>query len=168
MPARSRPDGHWLDTAAAAVPAVAAGWSAALLAPLAGASPGPAAMVAALLVFAGGWLLMRSVAAPQRAYPLRIFNVPLEVAELLLDQPVGEAMDELAELLLDDPLPEPRADSRVVQLFPAQSPASPEDLRRRVELHIRDRSGTVAAPVADAADSLRQALDELRQTLHQR
>lgn len=180
MSARSRPDGHWLDVAAAAVPAAAAAWSASLLAPLAGAPAGPASLAAGLLLFAGGWLVMRAAQAPQESYPLRLFRVPMETDELLLDCPAGDsdaaallldqpitgAMDALAELLLDDPLAEPPADSRVVRLFPVQRPACPQTLRRRVDLHVEARSGVAPSAAGDAADSLRQALDELRRTLH--
>ena len=150
MSARSRPDGHWLDVAAAAVPAAAAAWTASLLAPLAGAPAGPASLAAGLLLFAGGWLLMRAAQAPQESYPLRLFRVPMETDELLLD----------------DPLAEPPADSRVVRLFPVQRPACPQTLRRRVDLHVEARSGVAPSAAGDAADSLRQALDELRRTLH--
>ena len=182
MSARTLEAGSWLDAPAAAVPAIAAAWSATLLAPLAGLSAAIAAPVAALATFLLGWGVMRSASPRRRDFRLRIFHPPNELdgpycdasAEeqadddiLLLDRPLGDSMEALAELLLDDALPRPNPDSRVVQLFPAQP--SPSELMRRIDTHLAAGAQRGApSPESHAADSLRRALDELRQTLHRR
>ena len=177
MTARSQQTGSWLDPVAAAVPAAAAAWSAALLAPLSDLPAAVASPLAGLAMFVMGVGAMRLAAPKPAPFALRVFVPPEEEPAqpgtepdvLTLDQPLAASMDALAELLLDDPLPPPSADSRVVQLFPAQPIASAGDLKRRIDRHL----GTEAdagrhASAADAADSLRRALDELRQTLGQR
>ena len=182
MSARPQPAASWLDPVAAAVPAVAAAWSAALLAPLFEVSATLASPVAGLAMFAAGWGAMRLTAPRPAPFPLRIFQPPAEEPQmpvttqapeeadvLVLDRPLAASMDALAELLLDDPLPPPSADSRVVQLFPSQPPASPGELKRRIDRHLGLEAQIDQQPHAsDAADSLRRALDELRQTLAQR
>ncbi len=137
MSARSHLPAPWLDTAAAAVPGVAAAWSAALLAPLFDVAAGLASPLAGIGVFGAGWLLMRAASPRLADFELRAFG-----------SPVGP--DELPH---DDPLPVPGADSRVVQLFPAPHPG------------LETVSGSGGQTDGDAADSLRRALDDLRQTL---
>ena len=170
MSARTYQAGQWLDPAAAAVPAVAAAWSAALIGPLFDLPLGPASALAGLAMFAVGWGLMRRASPQSASFALRIFRPPAEPDELLLDQPLADPMDSLAELLLDDPLPPPRPNSRVVQLFPAQPMPTAGELKRRIDVHLGlqpDPDGGRNAGV-DATDSLRRALDELRQTLARR
>ena len=177
MSVRPHSSGRWLDLAVPAVPAAAAAWSAALVAPLFHVMAEAASPIAGLAIFLGGWWAMRSASARPEPFALRTFR-PGELNELLLDQfahqndddvmvldrPLTGSIDALAELLLDDPLPMPSADSRVVQLFPAQPVPSAGELKRRIDLHLgRDSDGGEAT--IDAADSLRRALDELRQTL---
>ena len=181
MSTRSQHAGSWLDPFAAAVPAAAATWSAALLAPLFDLPAQVASPLAGVAVFALGWWTMRMAAPAPRPFELRIFQPPeedpssLDVPRdsdedvLLLDQPLAASMDALAELLLDDPLPSPDAQSRVVQLFPAQPAQSPGDLKRRIDRHLGLREeANGPLPAGDASDSLRRALDELRQTLARR
>lgn len=166
----------------AAVPAVAAAWSAALLAPLVGWSPAIASPVVGLAVLAAGIAVMRW-ASPEPTFMIAPFAPPTEQAELLLDalwqdadaradvllldQPLEvslePSMEALAELVLDDPLPEPEPDSRVVQLFAAPRIPTAGELALRIDRHLGFDGD--AAPRQDAADSLRLALDELRRSL---
>lgn len=181
MSAPSHQAGSWLDAPAAAVPALAAAWSATLLGPLLGVSGALAAPIAALATFLMGWVVMRSASPRPDDFTLQVFHPPTEpdqyagdqpLAEhsdcgvLLLDRPLGESMDALAELLLDDSLPEPSPESRVVQLFPAQP--SPAELVRRIDSHLAVSERGAGPSQGPAADSLRRALDELRQTLARR
>ena len=178
MSARSNPSGQWLDLAAAAVPAVAAAWSSALLAPLADIPAGVASPAAGLAMFLAGWGLMRRAAPPAAVFAVVPFRLPAGPGEfwpesepesepaaggeddiLVLDQP-------LEELVLDDPLPAPGAQSRVVQLFPAQPLLATGPMERRIDPAGHTPTGGPAE--ANAADSLRRALDELRRTLARR
>ena len=172
-----------LDLAAAAFPGAAAGWSAWLLGPLFGWPSRIAAPAAGLMAFAIGYAVMRASTRPARA-KFRPFSIPLDTdmpdelllktpwheqapaqEVLLLDQPLNEGMDALAELMLDDPLPVPPADSRVVRMF-APAPKAGE-LVGRIERHLGRAAALPAVAQADATDSLRRALDELRQSLRQ-
>lgn len=176
--ALSSPRESFLDVAAAAVPAIAAGWSAALLGPLAGWPPLIAAPIAGIALFIGGYAVMRA-ATEEPAFTAVPFDLPGEPIEptelllerlwddavagddvLLLDTPVDERLDALAELLLDDPLPSPPADSRVVRLFAAPPMPSAGELARRIDRHLGQEQER-----PDATDSLRLALDELRASL---
>lgn len=173
MSARSNPSGHWVDIAAAAVPAVAAAWSSALLAPLADIPAGLASPAAGLAMFLTGWGVMRRAAPPEALFVVVPFRVPAEPGEswfepqpadgeesvLVLDQP-------LEELVLDDPLPAPGAQSRVVQLFPVQPMLATGPNERRGDREAQSPAGGPAE--GDAADSLRRALAELRRTLARR
>lgn len=167
MSARSTQPGLWLDPAAAAVPSAAAAWSGWSIGPLFDLPPGPASALAGLAMFGAGWGLMRGASPRSAAFALRTFRPPPEPDELLLDQPLAGPIGALAELLLDDPLPSPRPDSRVVQLFPAQPIPTAGELKRRIDVHLGLRADpdNDLSTGLDASDSLRRALDELRQTL---
>ena len=170
MSARSNQPGQWVDSAAAAVPAAAAAWSAALIGPLFDLPAVLAAGIAGLALFVAGLGLMRRASPSATPFALQIFSPPVERDELLLDQHLSDPIEELAELLLDDPLPRPRPDSRVVQLFPAQPMPTAGELKYRIDVHLglqTDLGGGGRAG-GDATDSLRRALDELRQTLARR
>ena len=173
-----------LSDLAAAVPAAAAAWSATRLAPLFDWPARLAAPIAALAVFIIGYWVMRAAAARPPRHLLNVFSIPFDPdlpselllenlwdeakvgdGVLLLDQPLEERMDAVAELLLDDPLPVPQSDSRVVRLFSATPKAG--ELVGRIERHLGRSAQIAPAAQADAADSLRRALDELRQSLRQ-
>lgn len=174
MPAYSFPRHAWLDVAAPAVPAAATAWSAALLAPLYDLPAAWASPLAAVGVLLAGWLVMRAVPNEAEQFPLRVFHAPegyeaeASNTDLLLDRPLDERLDDLAELLLDDPLPAPAPGSRVVQLFPDRPMPSPSELRQRIDRHLGMERGLHRPEPADASDSLRQALDELRESLARR
>lgn len=170
MSARSNPSGQWLDVAAAAVPAAAAAWSSALLAPLANVPAELASPAAGLALFLAGWALMRRASPPEPVFGVVPFRVPAEPGQPWLEldmaaygeEPILLLNKSLEELVLDDPLPAPSAQSRVVQLFPAQ----PLLAARRID---HDSQTPANRPgETNAADSLRRALDELRRTLAQR
>ena len=171
---------------AAAIPGAAAAWSAAQLGPLFELRAGVAAPAAGTAVFAIGYGVMRAVTRSPRV-KIQPFSIPFDTEMpgellletpwpdpapaddiLLLDQPLEASMDALAELLLDDPLPKPEAESRVVRMFTATPKAG--ELVGRIERHLGRASPAqpaISAPPADATDSLRRALDELRQSLRQ-
>ena len=174
-----------LDLSAAAVPGAAAAWSASLLGPLFDWPAPVAAPAAGLAAWMIGYAIMRASATRTRA-KVQVFSIPFE-AELpeellldtpwiapargellLLDQPLEDRIDAVAELLLDDPLPVPESDSRVVRMFAAQPKAG--ELVGRIERHLgRAPQALPSTPAiqAEAADSLRRALDELRRSLRQ-
>lgn len=168
---------RWLDVAAAAVPAAAAGWAALRLAPLTGYPAAPLAAALALGLFAAAFAVMRRT-DPPAAFALPAFAAPAAESELLLEQLWACAdtfADELVldtpvadeagadELVLDDPLALP-ADARVVRLFDPRRFPDPGELNERIARHLA-RGGPAAAPSADASDELRQALAELRSAL---
>lgn len=167
MSARTLRPTVWLDAAAAAIPAGSAIWSASVLAPLFDVAPMLAAGAAGLVVFASGLALMKLAAPREAPFEIRAFRASELDGELLLDQPLADPVAALAELLLDDPLPVVAPDSRVVQLFPRQPPPSPEELKRRVDRHLGQRStgGGAAQGAGDAGDALRLALEDLRRSL---
>lgn len=156
-----------LDAAAAAVPAAAASWSAFVLAPLFDLASTPVAALAGLAAFASGLAVMGLATPRKAAFEIRAFRPSELDDELLLDRPVADPVAALAELLLDDPLPIATPDSRVVQLFPEQPRLSPEELKRRIDLHLDGRAadGSPRPGTGDAVDALRLALEDLRRTL---
>lgn len=168
MSVRSRETGSWLDPFAAAVPGAAAAWSAALLAPLFDIPAAVVSPLAGLAMFVAGWGAMRLAAPRPAPFALPTADCVGKEDGAMLDQRLAASMDALAELILDDPLPAPSAASRVVQLFPAQPAACAGDLKRRIDLHLGLESVVEQRSPGDAADSLRRALDELRQTIAER
>ena len=167
----------WLaELAGAAAPAMAAAFAASRLAPLYGLAMPGAVLIGGGGAYAIAFLAMRAIPAEPRHLSLQAFDAVIE-DELLLDEPwqspVGELLldqrlestDAVAELLLDDPLPPPSEDSRVVQLFADGRMPSAGQLKSRIDSHLADRGK--AAPVADASDSLSEALAELRRSLRQ-
>lgn len=164
---------RWLDVGAALVPAAAAAYAAARLAPLGGYPALPLAAALTVAVFALAFAAMQRT-DPPAAFTLPAFPLPAAEAELLLehlwadgeppllDAPViGSAP--LDELMLDDPLALP-ADSRVVRLFDPSRFPDPGELNARIARHLA-RGGPAELGPADASDELRQALTELRLAL---
>ena len=168
----------WLvELMGAAVPAVAAGYAAAKLAPASGWPIATAMLLGVGGVFLAAFAALRIVPAEPRHLALpdfepdAIFDDDLTFDdELLLDQPwienkVETAIAVVAELLLDDPLSAPTPDSRVVQLFAGTRMPTAGQLKHRVDRHLAD--GAPPAPAIDAADALGEALSELRRSLRQ-
>jgi hypothetical protein len=185
----------WLvELAGATMPAAAAAFAAARLAPVEGWPVGSALAVGFVLVFAASYGAMRLIPAEARDLPLQPFEqrawdedillldqvmadepllldqeeAPLDI--LLLDQPViMAATDAVAELLLDDPLPPPSPDSRVVQLFADGRMPTAGQLKRRIDRHLAgsERPAAATAGAPDGADALSAALAELRRSLRQ-
>lgn len=151
--------------ALALVPALAAAWSAFLLAPLADLPASAAAVVAGGLIFALGLAILRLAEPRAAGFALPALPLPADEDALLLDQPLTARIDALAELVLDDPLPPLPADSRVVRLFPAHAEASPAALKARIDAHLGKGQAERPQARVDASDSLRRALDELRSSL---
>ena len=112
MSARSNPAHRWLDPVAAAVPAVAAAWSSALLAPLADIPAGVASLAAGLAMFVAGWGLMRRASPPEAVFAVVPFRVPAEPGGFWPEpkpaadgeEPIAILGQPLEELVLDDPL----------------------------------------------------------------
>lgn len=181
----------WLvEIAGASVPAAAAGFAAARLAPVFGWPSGVAILSCAAGTFVAAFVAMRLVPAEAHHLPLPAFEpavlldeelltdaaheldeLLLDVPyapndELLLDQPLVEAAAQaVAELLLDDPLPAPAPDSRVVQLFADGRMPTAGQLKQRIDRHLAEAE---RPPVTtDASDALSEALAELRRSLRQ-
>lgn len=150
-----------VDAGAAALFALAAGFSAFVFITTVAAAAG-AAMLAFFAMFAG----LRLVSSPHPGFALGEFTlgeVPIEeMDELILTE------DELLrpspeELVLDDALQRPAADSRVVQLFDRSAMPNPERFQVRIGRRLSETSHPNASP--DASQSLQQALAELRRSL---
>ena len=106
------------------------------------------AAVAASLAFLATYGVLRSVGGEPSILPLNHF-LPTEVAV----EPEPEA------LLLDDILASMGPESRVVRMFaPDQMPTAGQ-LQARIDRHMG------AAPDADAADALHEALADIRRSL---
>ena len=167
----------WLvEIMGASAPAAAAAFAAAKLAPVNGWSLSTAVLVGFVGMFAAAFIVMRIVPAEARQLALSDFESVLVLDEelfddvLLLDQAwieirVEAATEAVAELLLDDPLPAPTPDSRVVQLFAEGRMPTAGQLKHRIDRHLAD--GARPAAAINAADTLSEALAELRRSLRQ-
>ena len=185
----------WLiELAGALVPATAAAFAGARLAPVHGWPMATGVLVGFSGVFALVYCAVRLVPAEARILGLRDFDCAmlsidvladdvlwlddvLEADELLLDQVwVGPqalepsafqaASDAVAELLLDDALPAATPDSRVVQLFADGRMPTAGQLKLRIDRHLADGDQPAMA-TRDASDALNEALAELRRSLRQ-
>ena len=150
-----------VDASAAALFALAAGFSAFVFIATAAAAAG-AAMLAFFAMFAG----LRLVRSPHPGFALGEFTlgeVPIEeMDELILTE--DELLPPPSEVLvLDDALPRPAADSRVVQLFDRSAMPTPEGFQVRIGRRLSETRPRNAPP--DASQSLQQALAELRRSL---
>ena len=167
----------WLvEIMGATAPAAAAAFAAAKLAPVNGWSLSTAVLVGFGGMFAAAFTAMRIVPAEARQLALPDFESALMQDEelidhvLLLDQAwiengVEAATEAVAELLLDDPLAAPMPDSRVVQLFAEGRIPTAGQLKHRIDRHLAD--GARPTTAIDAADTLSEALAELRRSLRQ-
>jgi hypothetical protein len=150
-----------VDAGAAALFALAAGYTAFAFIATAEATAG-SAMLAFFAIFAG----LRLVRAPHPGFALGEFTlgeVPVEEAAELILTEADLLRPPAAELVLDDALPQPAADSRVVQLFDRTAMPAPGGLQSRIDCHFRNASPPNSSP--DASQSLQQALAELRRSL---
>jgi hypothetical protein len=163
-----------VDVAAAGLFALACGYaahtwfSAAAALSVAAVETAAATAVAFLLAYRG----LRGVSPEAPKLSVRIFDVrevePFEEPELLLTDrleppapPVADDQDQA--LLLDDILAELGPDSRVVRLFDPAAMPSAGELKSRIDRHL-DRDCTEAR-TADAAQTLHEALAELRRSI---
>ena len=103
---------------------------------------------AASLAFLAAYAVLRQIGREQTALPLNHFSLH----ELTIE-PEPEA------LLLDDILASMGPESRVVRLFAPDSLPTAGQLQSRIDQHIG------AAPDADAADALHEALADIRRSL---
>lgn len=165
----------WLvEITGAAAPATAAAFAAAKLAPNIGWSLSTAVLVGFGGVFAVAFTVMRVIPAEARQLDLSTFEPALvrsgEAFDdvLLLDQPLVEAeTGAVAELLLDDPLPVPAPDSRVVILFAGGRMPTAGQLKHRIDRHLAEGARPAPDGAIDAADTLSEALAELRRSMRQ-
>ncbi len=149
-----------LDLAAASIPAVAAGWSAATLAPFMEMSATPAIAVAAISCFALAFAVMRTTGARTHAFKvpqfeasesfpsrIRTFSPPTYDEELLLDVPAVDEQIEV-EWSQDSRFADirmqfaakaaPESDDillldELYEAAPVQLPLSQNDVERRIE-----------------------------------
>ena len=139
--------------------------------------PQTATLLAGIIFFAIGMLLLRAAPGGPVHHRLADFAIrPVESDELLLDtliEPEALLLDtpwEPAEdvLLLEDALPEPDPASRVVQLFASAPMPTPGQLSERIDRHLAGESApSLDRPPAPnhASEALHAALDELRRSL---
>jgi hypothetical protein len=149
---------------------------------------GACAAIAGILAYALCGRALRFLATRQPRHPVAIFDLrKIEAEELLLVDRVGPdellLTDRVAEeliltdadrfdsksqspgepLVLDDVLAEMRSDARVVRLFDPKAMPTPNELRSRIDSHVRRPPPPASA--SDASQALADALAELRRAL---
>ena len=163
---REQPVETAVDAAAATAFAVATAYATAALFVLAAAP-------AALLTFAGVFIVLRLTPGTAETYSMPAFSLAdlpdggVECEELLLTEemvPDQLGAGQSSELVLDDALARPESGSRVVQLFGPAQIANAGELRANIggHLHIQERSSNAS----DATQALSDALAQLRRSLH--